>query len=377
MRNHPLFIVSQQNDCPALTEHSYHTHLRQTKLRSFGLVLFIASFIFYMLYLGLFTAAVLVGKHPQFFYDQANINMTDDLSTCEYVSNFFSSNPNATSEALKTDSYRRIKWALYVILSIFIAKNVIIICALFPKVFRSGGSYIEISALVLSYVYILDWFSWQNDVMFRCPVQYQLGAMGLLLAYTNLLVYFRTSPIFGMGIYVVMLQVISVKFLRFLPVLLIFICGFGFTYWMLLQNQPVYGTPIEALMRTSLMLFDLGYEDRLYKPSEGGEGYYKLVHVIFMLTAIVCSIFIINLLIGKSYFEKTSDNYKLHSIHNSRLFIRRKPANNISSIRLLSKISDTVFKISCYILFLSKKGSNRRKRLSDHLPNPSQNSTYK
>ncbi len=304
VRNHPLFIVSLQWQAPTLVQHFYHTHLRQTKLRSFGLVFFILSYFFYMAYLGLFTAAVLMGKHPKFFYDKAEVNMTLDLPTCEYVANFLTNNPNVTSEALKTDTYKRVKWALYAILSVFIAKNLLIIFTLFPKVLRIGGSYIEISALVLSYVYILDWFSWQIDVMFRCPVQYQLGAMGLLLGYTNLLVYLRASPVFDVGIYVVMLQVISSKFLRFLPVLLVIICGFGFTYWMLLQYQPVYGTPIEALMRTGLMLFDLGYEDRLYDPSNGGQGYYTLVYVIFMLTAIACSIFVINLLIGKNNFNK-------------------------------------------------------------------------
>jgi hypothetical protein len=304
VRNHPLFIVSLQWHSPTLVQHFYHTHLRQTKLRSFGLVFFILSFFIYMGYMGLFTAAVLMGKHPKFFYDKAGVNMTLDLPTCEYVANFLTNNPNVTSEALKTETYKRIKWVLYAILSIFIAKNLIIIFTLFPKVLRIGGSYIEISALVLSYVYILDWFSWQTDVMFRCPVQYQLGAMGILLAYINFLVYLRTSPVFDVGIYVVMLQVISGKFLRFLPVLLVIICGFGFTYWMLLQYQAVYGTPIEALMRTGLMLFDLGYEDRLYDPSNGGQGYYTLVYVIFMLTAIACSIFVINLLIGKTNFNK-------------------------------------------------------------------------
>ncbi|CAF1426526.1 unnamed protein product [Rotaria sordida] len=109
----------------------------------------------------------------------------------------------------------------------------------------------------------------------------------------------RAAIMFNWGVYIVMLQLITSKFIRFLPVLLIAICGFGFTYWMLLQNQAVYGTPIEALLRTSLMLFDLGYEDRLYKPDEGGVGYYKLVYVVFMLTAIAFSIFVINLLIGK------------------------------------------------------------------------------
>jgi hypothetical protein len=63
---------------------------------------------------------------------------------------------------------------------------------------------------------------------------------------------------------------------------------------MLLQYQPVYGTPIEALLRTSLMLFDLGYDDRFYEEEKGGIGY-----VIFMLRAIVCCIFVINLMIGE------------------------------------------------------------------------------
>lgn len=92
---------------------------------------------------------------------------------------------------------------------------------------------------------------------------------------------------------------ISVKFLGFLPVFLVIICGFGFSYWMLLQYQSIYSTPIQALLRTSLMVFDLGYEDRLYEEEKGGTGYYKLVYVMFMLTAIACSIFVINLLIGK------------------------------------------------------------------------------
>jgi hypothetical protein len=80
---------------------------------------------------------------------------------------------------------------------------------------------------------------------------------------------------------------------------MIIICGFGFSYWMLLQNQSVYKTPIEALIRTGLMMFDLGYEDRLYNQSEGGIGYYTILYVMFVLTGIVLSIFVINLMISK------------------------------------------------------------------------------
>ncbi|CAF1423214.1 unnamed protein product [Adineta steineri] len=257
VRNHPLFIVSQQSKSPTLVQHFYHTHLRQTKLRSFGLLFFILSLFLYTTYLGLFTSAVLIGKHPKYFYDIAGVNWTDDLSNCESVSHIIFNNRTLTNEGLQTSLYKRIKVTLYVILSIFIAKNLLIMGALFPKVFRIGGSYIEISALILSYVYVLDWFPWQSNVIFRCPIQYQLGAMGVLLAYINFLLYLRTSPIFDIGIYVVMLQVISAKFLRFFPVLLVIICGFGFTYWMLLQYQPVYGTPIEALIRTGLAVGEI------------------------------------------------------------------------------------------------------------------------
>ncbi len=113
VRNHPLFIVSQQWDSPELVQHFYHTHLRQTKLRSFGLLFFILSYFFYMAYLGLFTSAVLMGKHPKFFYDKAQVNMTLDLSTCENVATFLINNPTVTSEALKTETYKRIKWTLW------------------------------------------------------------------------------------------------------------------------------------------------------------------------------------------------------------------------------------------------------------------------
>ncbi|CAF1437846.1 unnamed protein product [Rotaria sordida] len=141
----------------------------------------------------------------------------------------------------------------------------------------------------------------------------------------------RAAIMFNWGVYIVMLQLITSKFIRFLPVLLIAICGFGFTYWMLLQNQAVYGTPIEALLRTSLMLFDLGYEDRLYKPDEGGVGYYKLVYVVFMLTAIAFSIFVINLLIGLAVGEIPSlmTQVLYFLVHVSRMEFRGLLLNHI------------------------------------------------
>ncbi|CAF3841205.1 unnamed protein product [Rotaria sp. Silwood1] len=317
VRNHPLFIVSLQEKQIDLTQHPFHILLRRTKLKSFGLILFNISFFIYITYLGLLTAFILKGKHPKYFYDRANTTMTLDLDTCKNVSEYFLNNFNQTDEAFKTNEYTNIKLALYAIMSTFIVKNVIVIASLFPKVFRTGSSYIEILALILTYVYVLDWYPWQTDILFRCPVQYQLGAMGMLLAYISLFFYVRTTPVLGLGVYIVMLQVITWKFLRFLPVLMILICSFGFTYWMLLQYQDVYASPGEALLRTSLMAFDLGYEDRLYDTEKGGVGYYKLIYFIFILTAIAFSIFIINLLIGM-ILHQTFHNSHVSSQHKKK-----------------------------------------------------------
>jgi len=60
-----------------------------------------------------------------------------------------------------------------------------------------------------------------------------------------------------------MLQLIFLKFITFIPVVLIVIFGFIFMHWMLLQDQAPFQSPVEALMRTGILAFDLGYEDHL------------------------------------------------------------------------------------------------------------------
>jgi hypothetical protein len=108
----------------------------------------------------------------------------------------------------------------------------------------------------------------------------------------------RYIPWMDIGLYVVMLEVIFLKFIRAIPLLMVLFCGFGFTYYMLLQYQAVFATPFEALFRTSLSLFDLGYESRLYSPPTGVM-YYPVVYFVFTLTQIILTILVTNMLIGK------------------------------------------------------------------------------
>ncbi|CAF1467011.1 unnamed protein product [Adineta ricciae] len=321
VRNHPLFIVAQQSSCSALVHHPYNIQLRTEKLYLFGIYFLLLSFLLYSAYLGIFTTLVLQGKHPQYFYSLINVNYTDDLGTCERVSRALVNANQA--EALKTDAHRTLRWVAFAFLYVFIVKNLILIASLFPKILRMGANYLEISVLLLSFGYIFDWYDWLGPVIFRCPVQYQIGSFAVLLAWINFLTYLRYVPFRNIGVYVVMLQAILLKFLEFLPVLMTIICGFGFSYWMLLQNQSVYKTPIEALIRTSLMIywmllqnqsvyktpiealirtslmmFDLGYEDRLYNEDPNNVGYYTILYFMFLITGIVFCIFVVNLMIS-------------------------------------------------------------------------------
>ncbi|CAF4102655.1 unnamed protein product, partial [Adineta steineri] len=167
VRNHPLMIVSQQSAYPQLMAHQFHILLRKKMFRRFSTFWLAFSFLFYLILLGLWTAVILSGKHPQYFYDLAGFNMTLDINTCQQVANsLVSQNVN---EVFKTDAYRRLKVALYIVFWMLIAKNGILVIALFPKIFRVGAYYVEAAALVLSFVYILDWYDWQNPVLFRCP----------------------------------------------------------------------------------------------------------------------------------------------------------------------------------------------------------------
>lgn len=139
--------------------------------------------------------------------------------------------------------------------------------------------YIETVMVILSFICLYD------------DNQWQIGAFEVFLAWATLLSYLRFIPIFG--VYVVMLEVIVIKFLWFAPVLVILICSFSSAFYMLLQNQPIFSTIPFAWFRSGLfieeekqntsvykfilfiafMVMDTGYEDRFFGPDSDAYTY--------------------------------------------------------------------------------------------------------
>jgi hypothetical protein len=148
---------------------------------------------------------------------------------------------------MKQPADRILKICVIILLCIHIVKDALLIigvhrCSLVWRI------YIETLAVILSFICLYDNNQWQNELRFRCPVQWQVGAFGVFLSWITLLSYLRFIPIFG--VYVVMLEVIMLKFLWFAPVLIVLICSFSSAFYMLLQNQPVFSTIPFAWLRS-------------------------------------------------------------------------------------------------------------------------------
>ncbi|CAF1003535.1 unnamed protein product [Adineta steineri] len=260
VQNHPLIIAAKCKEMK-LMEHEYCTQLRMKKFRRFGLGLFSIFSVIYALFVALYTLLVLSSKHPFFYYNLYNESSNgtlmwqngDDIDNCEKVATFLIATKK--TQFLKSDISQWLIPLLYALFSVVIAKDVLLIACAFPRIFRKMSLYFECLSLILCFTNIYDWYTWQKPVNLRCPIQWQLGSVGLLFSWITILTYMQYIPWMNCGLYVVMMQVIFSKFLKFIPVLLTVICGFGFTYYMLLQYQTVYGTPFEALMRTSISLF--------------------------------------------------------------------------------------------------------------------------
>jgi hypothetical protein len=152
---------------------------------------------------------------------------------------------------MKQPADRLLKTIVIILLWIHMVKNVIFIVGVHRCYFVSR-LYIETATLILSFIGLYDDDRWQSELRLRCPVQWQIGAFGVFLAWATLLSYLRFIPIFG--VYVVMLEVIIIKFLWFAPVLVILICSFSSAFYMLLQNQLVFSTITFAWFRSGLFI---------------------------------------------------------------------------------------------------------------------------
>lgn len=82
--------------------------------------------------------------------------------------------------------------------------------------------------------------------------QWQCGAVSIWLSWLVLLFFIQKVPV--LGIYILMFVSVVTTFFRFSAVFLLFILGFTFSFYMLLQNQGSFDTFSKALIKTVVMM---------------------------------------------------------------------------------------------------------------------------
>ncbi|UJR22073.1 hypothetical protein I4U23_025139 [Adineta vaga] len=297
-QNHPLslIITYHQHD---LLKHPLIERLIKRKWVQFSRTFFWILFLFYGFFLASFTSTILRVHHPQYYYSIFNASIS--VVSCETISlNLLRHESFILTKKNFYDTM--IKWLLFSTILIHIIKNILLICIRF-RMFLGLSNILELIALILSIIFSHDFYSWQMSIRFRCSFQWQCGAIGILIAWLTLITYIQF--LWASGIYVVMFEVIVRKFLRFIPILIIFILGFGLSFHMLLQNQNVYQHTFDALIRTVLMLTgEFNYEEHIYRgENENNHYYYQMIFLLYVLFCLLVTILIMNLLIANAVGE--------------------------------------------------------------------------
>ncbi len=161
-------------------ELDYCMRLAMEKFQRFGLILFSIFLLIYTLFVILYTVLILESKHPFYYYNLYNQSSNFTLiwdyglntNICEQVGIYLLKSKN--KDYLKTEIYQWSASILYILLFNFVVKNVCVIIFAFPRIFRKMNLYFETLALILCFINIYDWYSWQKPLDIRCPIQWEL-----------------------------------------------------------------------------------------------------------------------------------------------------------------------------------------------------------
>ncbi|CAF4891053.1 unnamed protein product [Rotaria sp. Silwood1] len=218
---------------------------------------------------------------------------------CENVARAIA-NGTIDSEVIKQTVDYWLKYILYGLMVPIFVKNFWIILNFaqldLRKIFTVS---VELGAIGLGAYFIYD-YNYQEKIVMRCPIQWQLGAFGLFLSYLGMSYYVQYAPI--VGVYVVMMIAIFQRFFLFLPVIIVLVCAFGFCFYMIFQNHTPFSEPGLALDKAAMMISgEINFNDVMFSNEQ--EAYYKLGYVMFILFALCMTVITTNVLIGLAVGE--------------------------------------------------------------------------
>ncbi|XP_013908594.1 PREDICTED: transient receptor potential cation channel subfamily A member 1 [Thamnophis sirtalis] len=191
--------------------------------------------------------------------------------------------------------------------------NFIKVCMSFVFIMSLFGICKEIIQLfqqklnyLLDYSNLLDWTIYTTSIIFvsslfvTLPIrlQWDCGAIAILLAWTNFLLYLQRFE--NYGIYIVMFWEILRTLIRIVIVFFFLMLAFGLSFYVLLGSQQTYGTPYLSVMQTfSMMIGDNNYREAFLEPMLADKLPFPfLSFIILLIFSMLIPILLMNLLIG-------------------------------------------------------------------------------
>ncbi|CAI9718034.1 transient receptor potential cation channel subfamily A member 1 homolog [Octopus vulgaris] len=285
-KNHPLNIMAENNQ-EILLSHPVVKQLLSYKWSSFGAPLYYVNLFIYLIFLVSFTGYILEAKPP--VPNAVYYNETHSCFNLQVNQGFF------------------ISYGKYVV----IVLGVLMLLREIFQLFQAGLGY-------LTYVNLLDWVTYlfailfvlgfsqcQQQVLYIEEWQWNLGSIGIFLAWIDLVLYVQKVPRFG--IYVVMFTDILYTFIQFAVVFSLFIVAFAFGFFALLRQRINNSQAVEfeqfsnigkSLMKTFVMMIgELEFDDIFFSPDHSLQ-FTVTTYLMFLVFLILGSIIIMNLLVG-------------------------------------------------------------------------------
>lgn len=289
--NHPFTIMVEKNREQLLNHPVVHSLLNY-KWRLYARYVYYFNFLFYLLFVAALTTYVFLTFAPYRFgvtHDQM-----DEMS-CKQLCEFVRSNHTEEIEKLRPRIYtmRVFQWIVIALASAQIIKELFQIQSDRLE-YLNLENLIELSAFILAILFTVDYNSCSTDIGYRCVVQWQIGALGVFLAWLALVLFIQKFPQFG--IYVVMLTDILRTFSRFFLVFFLFIIGFALAFHMLLQNHNPFQHFGNSLLKTCVMMIGEFEYEGIFHGDDAN--YFGITYFFFVIFIIVMSIIIMNLLVG-------------------------------------------------------------------------------
>ncbi|XP_076804239.1 uncharacterized protein LOC143448397 isoform X2 [Clavelina lepadiformis] len=321
---HPLAIMAENKNTPLLS-HPLVNVLLHYKWKRYGRTIyytllsiyavFLLSITFYLLSLPPPYAVMIngTGVDACFIVKQNNDQIWKD-SNCE---------------CCQYGSYKNTFQTIFMILTVLLAgisliKEVFQLLQSKLAYFREFDNYIEVTAYGLAIVVVINWDETSQVTGVKQVWQWQLGAVCLLTCWINLALFLRKLP--SLGIYVIMVVDILKTFSKFFVSFLVYILGFSIFFYMLLQNQDIFQTWWQSLIKVTVMMIgELDYGDIFFTDdpfcnttatncySNALVYYPEITYIVFVLFLIVLPIIIMNLLVGLAV-----DDIKLVQQHAAR-----------------------------------------------------------